>query len=101
MVQKWIEKQEEDPETDAIIQQSLNKLNVYRELVNLVPAYVVAMSKCSQFGPLQYLHLWTSIQVLTPSMKLQHYTKTAPEKVAWAKELFIREVSNCQKPYTS
>jgi hypothetical protein len=52
MVQKWIEKQEEDPETHAIIQQGLNKLDNYREQVNLVPAYVVAMSKFSQFGPL-------------------------------------------------
>jgi len=101
MVQKWIEKQEEDPETHAIIQQGLNKLNVYHERVNLVPAYVVAMSKFSQFEPLQYLYLQISNQVLSPSMKLQHYTKTAPGKVQWAKELFICEVSNCQQPYTS
>ena len=57
MIQKWIEKQEEDPETRAIIQQGLNKLDAYRERVNLVPAYVVAMSKFSQFGPLQYVYL--------------------------------------------
>ena len=101
MIQKWIEKQEEDPEMRAIIQQGLNKLDAYREQVNLVPAYVVAMSKFSQFGPLQYVYLWTSNQVLTPSMKLQHYAKTAPGKVQWAKELFIHEVSNCQQSYTS
>ena len=52
MIQKWIEKQEEDPEMHAIIQQGLDKLDAYREWVNLVPAYVVAMSKFSQFGPL-------------------------------------------------
>ena len=57
MIQKWIEKQEEDPETRAIIQQGLNKLDAYREWVNLVPAYVVAMSKFSQFGLLQYVYL--------------------------------------------
>ena len=56
MIQKWIEKQEEDPETHAIIQQGLDKLDAYREQVNLVPAYVVAMSKFSQFGPLWYLY---------------------------------------------
>ncbi|KIJ93508.1 hypothetical protein K443DRAFT_111958 [Laccaria amethystina LaAM-08-1] len=39
MVQKWVEKQEEDPETHAIVQQGLlDKLNTYREQVNLVPA---------------------------------------------------------------
>ena len=101
MIQKWIEKQEEDPEMHAIIQQGLDKLDAYRERVNLVPAYVMAMSKFSQFGPLWYLYLWTSNQVLTLSMKLQHYAKTAPGKVQWAKELFIREVSNCQQSYTS
>ena len=47
MVQKWIEKQEEDPETHAIIQQGLNKLDTYREWANLVPVYVMAMSKFS------------------------------------------------------
>jgi len=47
MVQKWVEKQEEDPETHTIIQQGLDKLNIYRERANLVPAYVVAMSKFS------------------------------------------------------
>ena len=57
MIQKWIEKQEEDPEMHAIIQQGLNKLDAYHEQVNLVPAYVVAMSKFSQFGPLQYVYL--------------------------------------------
>ena len=57
MIQKWIEKQEEDPETHTIIEQGLNKLDAYCEQVNLVPAYVVAMSKFSQFGPLQYLYL--------------------------------------------
>jgi phenolic acid decarboxylase len=47
MVQRWVEKQEEDPETHAIIQQGLDKLNTYREQANLVPAYVVAMIKFS------------------------------------------------------
>ena len=58
MVQKWIKKQEEDPETVAIIQQGLNKLDVYREWADLVPAYVVAMSKFSRFVPLRYLYLY-------------------------------------------
>ena len=85
--------------THVIIQQGLNKLSAYCEWVNLVPAYVVARSKLSQFGVLQYLYLWISNQVLTPSIKLQHYT--APGKVHWVKELFIHEVSNCQQSYNS
>ena len=45
MAHKWTEKKESDPEAAPIIQEGLNKLDVYRERADLVPAYVMAMSK--------------------------------------------------------
>jgi hypothetical protein len=43
MIDLWEEYQLDDPNTEAIIQEGLNKLQAYNERVDLVPAYILAM----------------------------------------------------------
>lgn len=69
MIRTWKEMQLEffgGPEYD-VIDKGLDKLSVYLERAELVPAYVISM-------------------VLNPSIKLRHYAEHAPEKLQWAKE---------------
>jgi hypothetical protein len=40
---KWQEHQHNNPATSAIVQEGLDKLEVYRNRADLVPAYVLAM----------------------------------------------------------
>lgn len=44
MINKWKELQNGDPDATDIIQHGLDKLTTYREWIELVPAYVMAMS---------------------------------------------------------
>jgi len=92
MISIWTEKQDSASLTESdIIQEGLDKLIVYRDRANLVPAYVIAMSK-----PI-YLIDWfmqlINFEVLNPSLKLQHYTEHEPQRYAWAKGLLRETVS--------
>jgi len=92
MISIWTEKQESVSLTESdIIQEGLDKLIVYRDRANLVPAYVIAMSK-----PI-YLIDWSmqliNFEVLNPLLKLQHYTEHEPQRYAWAKGLLRETVS--------
>jgi len=45
MSAKWEEYQHNNPAMANIVQHGLDKLEIYRERADLVPAYVIAMSK--------------------------------------------------------
>ena len=46
MTQVWEDQQQEYPETTDIIQEGLDKLNIYMERAKTVPAYLLAMCMC-------------------------------------------------------
>lgn len=79
------------PEGD-IIQEGLDKLSVYRERTELVPAYVISMSQLSHGMEKMNANL-VDYTVLNPLMKLHYYSEHEPDKVSWAKSLFCRTVS--------
>ena len=75
-----------------VIQKGLDKLMIYRDRTNLVPAYAIAMSTFifTQISHHVKLNVPT---VLNPSQKLQYYTEHEPEKLVWAKGL-LREMAS-------
>ena len=46
MTQVWKDQQQEYPETTDIIQEGLDKLNIYMEHTKTVPVYLLAMCMC-------------------------------------------------------
>jgi len=94
MISIWTEKQENASLTELnVIKEGLNKLTVYRDRANLVPAYAIAMSK-----PIFMIDRSLSTQlinfiVLNPSLKLQHYKENEPERYGWEKGLLCKTVS--------
>lgn len=92
MISIWTERQENASLTESdVIQEGLDKLTVYRDRANLVPAYAIAMSKPIYIID-QSMQLIDS-EVLNPLLKLQHYTKNEPERYGWAKGLLRETVS--------
>ena len=95
MIMVWNNQKADDPEAARLIQPGLDKLAVYLERTDVVPAYIVSMSKL--ILDLKFIYIpysFFSRKVLTPSMKLRFYTEHHPEKVEWAKDVFLREVSH-------
>ena len=77
-----------------VIQEGLDKLAVYRDRTNLVPAYAVAMSTFILLkSGLHHYMILNLPTVLNPSQKLQYYTAHEPQKLAWAKGLLRETVS--------
>lgn len=97
MIRVWRRQQAEHPETSQIIQKGLDKLSEYRERMDLVPAYVLAMGKVILPLKLSLLIFLLMSIAVNPSIKLRWYTEFAPEKAREAKELFIREVSSTKR----
>ncbi|KAJ3572595.1 hypothetical protein NP233_g2975 [Leucocoprinus birnbaumii] len=78
MSYKWKQQQASYPEVASIIQAGIDKLAVYQQRAETVPAYIVSM-------------------VLSPSMKLGHFYKNRPHEVPFARETFMKEM----RPYYS
>ena len=81
-----------------MIDVGLDKLGIYRNCAELVPAYILAMSTYffSHCQALANLFL-----VLTPSTKLKWYTDNEPDKAQWAKDIFMEAMSlYCPSDYT-
>ena len=86
MISIWTEKQENSSFTESdVIQEGLDKLTVYRDRANLVPAYAIAMSKSICIIDLVTITQLINLEVLNPSLKLQHYQENKPERYGWAK----------------
>jgi len=69
MISIWTEKQDNTSLTESdIIQEGLDKLIVYRDQANLVPVYVIAMSKPIYL--IDYSMQLINFEVLNPSLKL-------------------------------
>ena len=62
MSAKWEEYQYNDPTMVNIVQPGLDKLETYKEHANLVPAYVIAMSKWDLRSAIKNLQNTTSYQ---------------------------------------
>jgi hypothetical protein len=93
MLSIWTKMQENAQLSESlVIQEGLDKLTVYRDRTNPVPAYAIAMSTFvfAGKGSNMKLNLPT---VLNPSQKLQYYTDHEPEKLVWAKGLLRETVS--------
>ena len=89
MASTWEEQKLNHPDVADIIEAGLEKLDVYRNCVEMVPAYVLAMSKwCLTLVFLTWLSAF-----ITPMMKLEWYTTNMPDKVEWVKEIFINTMS--------
>jgi len=89
MVSIWEEWKVNYPDAANIIDAGLGKLDVYRNCAEIVPTYVLAMSKwCFTLVFLTWLSA-----VIMPTMKLEWYTTNIPDKVEWAKNIFINAVS--------
>lgn len=94
MISIWTEKQENASLTESdIIQEGLDKLIVYRDRANLVPAYAIAISKPIWMIDRSLSTQLINFEVLNPSLKLQHYKENEPERYSWAKGLLRETVS--------
>jgi hypothetical protein len=93
MAHAWESHQVKNPETAAIVDEGLEKLEEYRAWTDFVPAYVLAMSSWLH----SYLSLFLSVHipfpVINPAVKLDWYEEHMPEKVQQAKDLFIQEAN--------
>jgi hypothetical protein len=81
MIKAWERQQDEYPETAEIIQKGIDKIGSYQEPVEEVPACVLSMSEV--------------FIIITLSAVLNHlrwFEKHWPDRVQWAKDLFMREV---------
>ena len=58
MIQVWTNQKTDDPEAARLIQPGLDKLSMYIERTDVVPAYIVAMGKISDSLTLEYAHLF-------------------------------------------
>ena len=91
----WKEYQSTHSEVAPFIQRGLDKLEIYRERLDLVPAYALALSMLFYMLIFSKTILTHFIIVLNPSEKLNwYYENQSLEKVQEVKELFLREVSN-------
>lgn len=91
MLRAWQRQKAEWPHLAPVINAGMEKLASYRDRLEDVPAYVLAMSK--SYHLVIYLKVSKLTQiVLNPAKKLSYYSRYKPEKVQWAKDLFIREV---------
>ena len=92
MISIWTEKQDSTSLTESdIIQEGLDKLIVYRDRANLVPAYIIAMSK--HIYLIDWFMQLIKFEVLNPLLKLQHYTEHEWQRYPWAKGLLRETVS--------
>ncbi|KAJ3570662.1 hypothetical protein NP233_g4249 [Leucocoprinus birnbaumii] len=73
MIYKWKHQQTVHPEISSIIQAGIDKLTVYHQRAQDIPAYIVSM-------------------VLNPSMKLGHFYKHRPEDVLGARRTLMNEL---------
>lgn len=85
---KWTSMQEDLPEMADIIQRGIDKLGSYQERVERVPAYVLAMRKFPFSIALRSL----TFSVINPAIKLRWFAECRPERIEWAKQLFINTV---------
>ena len=87
---KWQEHQHNNPTTSPIVQEGLDKLEVYRNRADIVPVYVLAMGVLylSFMLPMVY----GCLPVINPSMKLDWYEEKMLHRWQWAKDIFIDEV---------
>jgi len=93
MTSIWTEMQEKAQLSESlVIQKGLDKLAVYCDRTNLVPAYAIAMSTLVFAGINNHMKL-SLPTVINPLQKLQYYTEHEPEKLAWAKELLHETAS--------
>ncbi|KAL4254558.1 Zinc finger BED domain-containing [Pleurotus pulmonarius] len=81
MSKKWESLQAELPALSTVIQQGLDKLEVYRDRAEVTPAYVLAL-------------------FLNPNIKLKWHMAHQPDKVAAARELLIQELRQYYAPAT-
>ena len=89
MSAKWEEYQYNNPAMANIVQPGLDKLEAYKERADLVPAYVVAMSKWDLHSAIQ---TYKTLPVINPTIKLDWYAEKMPDRVEWAKNIFMEEV---------
>lgn len=89
---KWEELGIKYPAIDHVIQPGLEKLQNYRELADVVPAYVMAMGKKND-NYLTSASLNIPSSVLSPSERLVYYEQHDPTNLASTKQLFIEVVS--------
>ncbi|KAJ6571336.1 ribonuclease H-like domain-containing protein, partial [Mycena capillaripes] len=73
MIKAWQAQQVKYHETAHIVQQGIDKLELYRERVEHVPAYILSM-------------------LINPAIKLRWFEQHQPERVQEVKNLFLGEV---------
>ncbi|TFK40124.1 hypothetical protein BDQ12DRAFT_721592 [Crucibulum laeve] len=76
MMKAWENLKIDHPDTTNVIQAGLDKLEVYRDYTDIVPAYLLSM-------------------MINPSMKLKWIRKNLPTQLSRIKRLFIAEL----RPY--
>ena len=88
----WKQHQTEHPETFAIVQDGLNKLDGYRDRADNVSAYVLAMCMCQFIFLDLSLTAFCTLTVINPKIKLKWHEKFEPAKAQEVKQTVLREV---------
>ncbi|KAJ6556030.1 ribonuclease H-like domain-containing protein, partial [Mycena capillaripes] len=89
MIKAWQAQQVKYHETAHIVQKGIDKLELYREHVEHVPAYILSMRELHHFIAASLLII---SRVINPAIKLRWFEQHQPERVQDVKNLFLREV---------
>ena len=89
-MERWEEVATEIIVAQRIIDKGLQKLDDYRAKLTEVPAYVLAMGKCTCFVLDFEIDISTAVD---PGSKLGFFREVAMEKFEWARRMLIGTVS--------
>ncbi|KAF9003859.1 hypothetical protein BDQ17DRAFT_1241803, partial [Cyathus striatus] len=82
----WKEHLQYNPDISDIVQAGLDKLSGYAEQLDLVPAYVLSLSKCHTHISKLYA---LTFEVLNPKLKMSWFSENEPKKVQCVKTLYL------------